>query len=127
MTLEDDLIEANESFYRAMRSGDIPTMIDLWARRRTVSCTHPGRAMLVGREAVMDSWRMILGTKPPAVWPDEPRAVVTGGSAFVLNIERIAGSELMASNGFVREDDHWRMINHQAAYMPTENANDTDG
>lgn len=116
------LMEANNSFYKFMRSGDFPGMEDLWSRRRIVSCTHPGRAMLVGREAVVDSWRMILGANPPAVWPDDPRPVITGKSAFVLNIERIGGSELMASNGFVMEDGEWRMINHQAAYMPAESA-----
>ncbi|MEM7059345.1 MAG: nuclear transport factor 2 family protein [Pseudomonadota bacterium] len=125
MTLEELLMETNNTFYKYMRSGDYPGMADLWARQRTVSCTHPGRAMLVGLDAVLESWRMILGANPPAVWPDHPRAVITGSTAFVLNVERIAGSELMASNGFAIEDGEWRMINHQAAYMPAENASDS--
>lgn len=126
MTPEEQMLEANHSFYKFMRTGDYPGMADLWARRRLVSCTHPGRAMLVGRNAVLDSWRMILGTTPPSVWPDHPMPVVTGQTGFVLNIERISGAELMASNGFVVEDGHWRMINHQAAYMTAENASDAD-
>lgn len=122
----DLLLETNDTFYRLMRAGDYPSMEQLWADRRVVSCTHPGRAMLIGRDAVMDSWRMILGTHPPQVWPDEPRALITGRSAFVLNVERVDGQDLMASNGFVIEHGTWRMINHQAAYMPTESASGAD-
>lgn len=122
MASEEQLMEANNAFYKYMRSGDYPGMAGLWARRRTVSCTHPGRAMLVGLDAVLQSWQMILGTNPPTVWPDHPRAVITGKSAFILNVERVAGSELMASNGFAIEDGEWRMINHQAAYMTAESA-----
>ena len=126
MTPEELLMEANETFYRCMRAGDYHGMAELWARGRDVNCTHPGHDTIIGLEAVLDSWRMILGNQPPPVWPDDPRPVITGNTAFVLNIERIEGSELMASNAFVMEDGEWRMINHQAAYIPAENASDAD-
>lgn len=114
------LIDTNDDFYRIMRSGDLDAMADLWSLRRLISCTHPGRAMLIGRESVMQSWRGILTNNPPSIWPGEPTAVITGTSAFVLNIERVGGSELMASNGYVLEDGQWRMINHQAAFLSAE-------
>ena len=125
MSPEEQLLEANNNFYKFMRSGDYPGMVGLWSNRRTVSCTHPGRAILLGREAVLDSWRMILGNNPPTVWPDHPMPVISGKAAFVLNVERIGGAELMASNGFALEDGEWRMINHQASYMPAENTSDS--
>lgn len=118
MPNEARLIDANDRFYHLMRAGDLDGMAELWARHRLISCTHPGRSMLIGREAVMESWRLILTGNPPSVWAETSRAVLTGKSAFVLTIERIDGSELMASNGFVVEDGAWRMINHQASYMP---------
>lgn len=122
MPNEAQLLEANDLFYQFLRAGDLAAMSDLWARNRLISCTHPGRSMLIGREAVMESWRLILTQNPPSVWPAAPRPVMTGTTAFVLTIERIDGSELMASNGFVVEDGHWRMINHQASYMPAAQA-----
>ena len=115
------VLAANDAFYRAMREGDYAAMDRLWAERRTVTCTHPDWRTLVGRDVVMESWRVILiEHEPPAIWPVEPQAIVTGGTAMVLCMERIGGLELMASNGFVREGRRWRLINHQAAYSPAE-------
>ena len=36
---------------------------------------------------------------------------------MVLCRERIGTVELMASNAWVREDEAWRMVNHQAAHI----------
>ena len=122
MTVNGDVLDANEVFYRLIRTGDYLAMEDLWARYRPISCSHPGGMMLIGREAVMQSWHQILAHDPPAIWPEEQQAVVRGSSAFVLTIERAEGAELMATNGFVLEGGFWRMINHQAIQMPAERA-----
>ncbi len=111
------VLAANDAFYRAMRAGDYRAMDRLWSRRRTVACTHPEWTMLVGRRAVMDGWRSILlDHMPPAIWPSEAHAIVTGTTAMVLCVERVDDLELMASNGFVREGSGWRMLNHQSAH-----------
>ena len=118
-----DVLDTNDAFYRIARAGDYEAMDALWATERQVSCTHPGWTTLTGRRAVMRSWRLLLTQQPaPEVWPDEPQAVVTGETAMVLCIERVAGVELMAANGFVREHGAWRIMNHQAARMPAERA-----
>ena len=41
MTETIAVLDANDAFYRAMREGDLDAMEALWARARTVSCTHP--------------------------------------------------------------------------------------
>ncbi len=116
---ERAILRANEAFYRAMRQGDAEAMDRLWARRAPVRCAHPGRAMLVGREAVMESWRLILSVRPPlAILCEEPHAVLTGGTALVLCVERLDGVALMAVNLYRLEDGDWRMTAHQAAEMP---------
>ena len=115
------VLAANDAFYKAMREGDYAAMDRLWAERRTVTCTHPDWHMLVGRDAVMESWRVILTEhEPPAIWPTEAQAIVTGSTAMVLCTERIDGIELVASNGFVREGLRWRLLNHQSAHAPAE-------
>lgn len=115
------VLAANDAFYKAMREGDYAAMDRLWAERRTVTCTHPDWHMLVGREAVMESWRVILTEhEPPEIWPAEAQAIVTGSTAMVLCTERIGGIELVASNGFVREGLRWRVLNHQSAHAPAE-------
>jgi hypothetical protein len=117
------VLAANDAFYKAMREGDYAAMERLWAERRTVTCTHPDWHMLMGREAVMESWRMILTEhEPPEIWPVDAQAIVTGSTAIVLCGERIGGFELVASNSFVREGRSWRLLNHQAAHAPAEKA-----
>lgn len=122
MSPEDQLTETNDIFYRLMRTGDYGEMLNFWSRQRRICCTHPGHPMLVGRKAVMESWRMILTHNPPLIWPHDPRPVITGSTAFVLTVERIDGAELMASNAYVLEGSHWRMINHQAQHLPAESS-----
>lgn len=115
----DAVLAANAEFYAAMRAGDLAAMDRLWSRHRQVSCAHPGRPAIFGREAVMESWRIVLEDHtPPAIRPVEPHVVVTGATALVLCREDLGHVELMASNAFAREDGEWRMINHQATDMP---------
>lgn len=112
------VLAANAAFYKAMRDGDVAAMDRLWARTRRVTCTHPDWKMLVGRQAVMESWRLILLEHPaPPIWPLEAHAVVTGNHALVLCTERVDGIDLIATNAFVREGECWRMLNHQSAHV----------
>lgn len=118
MTETIAVLDANEAFYRAMREGDVDAMEALWARGRQVSCAHPDGPAIFGRRAVMASWRLILGRRPPDIRPGDPQAIVVGRTAMVLCRETIGSVELMASNAWVREDGAWRMVNHQAEPIP---------
>lgn len=112
------VLDANEAFYLAVREGDLDALEAIWSRVRPVSCIHPGGLTVFGLRAVLASWRLFLAHEPPAIRLDWAQAVVTGETALVLCCERIGTIELMASNGWVREDGAWRMINHQAAHIP---------
>lgn len=115
------VLAANDAFYRAIRAGDYAAMERLWARTRTATCTHPDWRMLVGRRAVLQSWRLILVEhSPPEIWPAEPHAIVTGSTAMVLCAERVDGLELIAVNAFVREFGRWRLLDHQSVCPPEE-------
>lgn len=117
------LLNCNDAFYRAIRRGDYAQMDSLWARVRRVTCTHPGWTLLTGRDAVMDSWRMIITEQdPPQIWPVEPLAVCTGQTGFVVCTEMLDGLKLSACNAFTLEAGAWRLINHQAAQIPMEQA-----
>lgn len=121
--MEQELIDTNEAFYRAIRHGDFETMDELWSRTRSVTCTHPGWTLLSGRTAVMNSWRAILTEQPPVqIWPADPMPIITGGTAMIVCTERLDRTELTASNAFVLEGGAWRLINHQAAQIPLERA-----
>jgi ketosteroid isomerase-like protein len=112
---ETAVLAANEAFYVAFARRDLQAMDGLWARRATVSCIHPGWEPLRGRAEVMASFHAIL-TGPGAPPVKSGRAAVTllGDAAFVICSESIDGAELVATNFFVREDDAWKLVMHQA-------------
>lgn len=111
----DAVLAANLEFYRAFGCGDYVGMDALWARRAAVLCLHPGWAAIEGREAVMDSWRRVLGDPDFRIMCHDERAHVYGDVAIVLCEEELAGGLLAATNVFIREDGTWRMIHHQAS------------
>jgi len=105
----------NEAFYTAFRGRDLLAMHDLWARAAPVSCIHPGWQAIEGREEVMESWRAILGGEgSPDIRCLGAKARLLGETALVVCYEALGGRLLVASNVFVREDETWRLIHHQA-------------
>lgn len=110
-----EVLEANESFYRAFARRDAGAMARVWAERRPVVCIHPGWDVLEGREGVLESWQRILGSgNAPDVRCAVAEAHVHGEVALVTCHEVLEGGRLAATNVFVREDGAWRMVHHQA-------------
>ena len=90
MTERDAVLAANLEFYRAFTNRDLAAMDAVWARRAMVLCIHPGWTPLAGREAVMASWRDILGhPEAPAVMCDDDQAFLYGEVAVVLCEEEL--------------------------------------
>ena len=107
---------ANAEFYRAFQARDVEAMQALWASDAAITCAHPGWPLLVGRTAVLESWRAILagGGAPDSIRCEDPLVHVAGDAAWVLCTEDLGGGVLIATNVFVREANRWRMIHHQA-------------
>ena len=110
---------ANTDFYLAFAGGDLAAMERLWAQRAPVACIHPGWSPLTGRDAVMASWRAILG-RPPAITADVVDVLVLGHAVLVLCREIIGDTVLAVSNLYVSEDGVWRMAHHHAGPSPRE-------
>lgn len=110
---------ANEAFYAAFTNRDLEAMDKVWSPRDTITCIHPGWTALLGREAVMESWRAIL-TNPqsPHINVTGAAATVLGEVAYVVCYEHLIDAVLIATNIFVREDDWWRLVHHQAGTSP---------
>lgn len=114
---EDDVLAANEAFYLAFRDRDADTMERLWAEDEGISCIHPGMRAILGREAVIKSWRGILGhPEAPAIACTDAHAHIFGTSALVTCLEGVAGEvgSLAATNAFVLRDGAWLLVHHQA-------------
>jgi hypothetical protein len=112
---EQEVLFANEAFYRAFADRDFRAMDALWARDCPIACVHPGWGMLAGRREVIESWASLLAN-PRSPTPEcrAPRAFVYGDAAFVICFEELAGNFLVATNVFVREAGAWRLVHHQS-------------
>jgi predicted nuclease with RNAse H fold len=111
----DRVLAANLEFYRAFTTRDMKAMEALWALRLPVSCLHPGWMILRERDAILRSWRDILGNpEAPRVMCHEEDAAIYGEAAIVTCEEDLGTSTLAATNAFAKEDGVWRMVHHQA-------------
>jgi hypothetical protein len=94
MSQRPAILFANDAFYTAFATGDLAAMDAVWARRAPVCCIHPGWTALNDRDAIMESWRGILGAnqtggrtgagrpdKRPGVGGDSVIRPPTGGTA----------------------------------------------
>lgn len=124
---ERAVLAANAAFYRAFAERDVAAMDALWARTVPVACIHPGWHVLDGREAVMASWRGILGGVPPAITWTDAIARVAGTAAFVVCTETLDAGELVATNVFVQEDGAWKMAHHHAGPVASDTEDDESG
>jgi hypothetical protein len=92
-----------------------------------VSCIHPGWPVLIGRDAVLDSWKGILGNSgSERIEFHEARAMVAGDEARVLCIEVLGEMAFAASNWFRRVDGAWLMIHHHASPIALTRDRDED-
>ncbi|HTO96330.1 MAG TPA: nuclear transport factor 2 family protein [Myxococcales bacterium] len=117
---EREVLAANDAFYTAFARRDAQAMETLWAHQAPVACLHPGWEPLVGREAVVESWRRILlgGGAPPSIRCDSAEARVSGDFAWVICREVLPGGALAATNLFIREAGAWRLVHHHASPLP---------
>jgi ketosteroid isomerase-like protein len=119
MSDDDAVLAANRAFYRAFATRDLAAMEALWAEHAPVACIHPGWDALIGRAAVLASWRGILAHETPITCRAE-RVLRLGDSACVICHETVDGGVLIATNVFVREADGWRLVHHQAGGVAAE-------
>jgi ketosteroid isomerase-like protein len=115
---------ANAAFYAAFERLDYDAMAALWARSVQVSCVHPGWDLVLGYEAVMQSWRGIFDGTGEIHFRSEDMQVTAGsGMGWVVSREILSTSvqglpvenTLSTINTFVLEGSAWRIAHHHAA------------
>jgi ketosteroid isomerase-like protein len=128
MSDEDAILAANAAYYRAFSTGDFIAMNRIWAEDG-VSCVHPGWMPLVGRAAVIESYRNILmSPNRVRIAHREDTAIITGDEGRVVCVEIIEGTALLAAtNCWRRVGGGWRMVHHHASpiAMPAEESEPT--
>ena len=118
MSEQEAVLAANRAFYAAFSTRDMAAMEAVWARTASVTCVHPGWAVLFGRADVLASWRRIFGDPDaPDVRLRNARAHMFDDLAYVVCVEDIGGASLVATNIFAPEDGAWKLVHHQAGLM----------
>ncbi len=115
MSDEISLLSANRAYYRAFSDNDLTGMSEIWGED-DISCVHPGWPALIGRDAVLASYRDIL--RNPRQEPIEYRnekTVLSATEGRVFCVEVVGAVALMATNWFRFVDGAWRLIHHQAS------------
>jgi ketosteroid isomerase-like protein len=115
MSDETDILAANAAYYDAFTGGDFAAMSRIWADSQ-VSCIHPGWPVLIGREAILESYREILrNPNQERIEPRNESVMVAGDEARVFCVEFVGGAALATTNMFRRVDGTWRITHHQAS------------
>jgi len=122
--------EAESAFYSAFEMADISLMEAVIADDN-VSCIHPNAMPIIGRQAVMDSWKKILemlseGAFYPEVLHRSVEGDEIGNTATHIVAERIAADHkidaetnlLLTTNVYVRQSNGWRMRVHHSSLPP---------
>ena len=113
--IEQRILFANDAFYAAFTSGDVVAMSNAWVTSYPIVCLHPGARPIFDREEMMRSWEDILSDAGVSELSfHSPEVVITEHAALVIGYEIFGDSALIASNGFILENDAWRMFSHHA-------------
>ena len=124
---EKELQRLNLLFYRCLETLDLACMEGLWLQEDWVRCISPGWDVLVGWEAVRESWEQIFAsTHWIRVTPTAVDIHVLGHTAIVAcseNITTTSDGDLgvavaQATNIFLRTREGWKMVVHHASPAP---------
>ena len=124
---KEEVLEANEKFYLAIKNGDIDQMEDVCIKDASVKCVHPGWPMLHGWDAVAQSWKNIFDSGGPLdIELRDISARISGDSAWVICIEKISfkiGDEVQSgfaqsTNIFKLDGSSWLVALHHASPIP---------
>ena len=121
---EEAVVEANQSFYRAIESLDNADMEAVWDPDPSVTCVHPGWPLMAGREQVLQSWSTIFdNTMVMQFTVRESSVRLAGGWAWVVCTEslrsvvngRVTEATVEAVNIFHNRDGQWLIVHHHGS------------
>ena len=86
---------ANRAFYQAFETLEIKEMEKVWLRAPHIKCVHPGWPALMGRQAILDSYRQILSNPhQDRIEPRNATVMVNGDEARTLDVALKEGDEI---------------------------------
>jgi ketosteroid isomerase-like protein len=123
----EEVVLANERFYRALEALEIERMDDAWLHADWVSCVHPGWPMLTGWKAIRESWERIFKNTETirfelanvGVRIESATAWVTCRESILhLSTSGVSGAAADCTNIYLRTPEGWKMVLHHASAVP---------
>ncbi|MBW4682607.1 MAG: nuclear transport factor 2 family protein [Microcoleus vaginatus WJT46-NPBG5] len=123
---QNEVLAANEAFYRAFEKKDMDAMSAIWSQGIGTLCIHPGRNALRGWKEIRASWESIFkNTNYIEIETEIITADVRNEIAYVVLVEKVlqvsAGrriqAESMATNVFELLGGKWYLIHHHGSPM----------
>ena len=133
---KEDLIKANDRFYRAFEKLDIKELEKLWAHEEYVQCIHPGWSPCLGWKKVRDSWVLIFNhTRAIRFTITGAKAHVKGPFGWVVCFENLESrdgerwikSQVLATNIYELKNGEWLMIHHHGSPIFQDNPATAEG
>lgn len=114
--------EVNETFYRAFQAANAQAMADVWGYGEHVQCIHPLAGCIAGRQAVLESWSLILRGHRVKIQLEDVRIFTTDETALVTCTEIVDGGDskgrIVATNVFEKQKGKWKLLHHHGSPAP---------
>lgn len=124
MSENQELLAANQAFYRAFEKKNIDSLSEICSQGAATICIHPGRDALRGWENIRTSWVTIFkNTNYLEIETDVISTEVSGNLGYVVLIENLSQvvrgrrmeAQSMATNIFEYMGGKWYLIHHHGS------------
>lgn len=114
---------AERAFYTAFEQGSVDAMMAVWADRPDITCVHPLGSMLIGRQAVRESWLQIFLDASPRLFEIETVSTLYSPETAVHTVYETITippngprfPPIIATNAYRRIAGRWYMVLHHAS------------
>jgi len=116
--------EAEAAFYRAFQNLDLELMKQVWSELPEACCLHPGGGLLLGKQAILQSWKAIFSKAERPSMVHRCLQATTLGELSVHQVEELIrpggdpkgkASRVIATNVYRRDRNGWRMLTHHSS------------
>jgi ketosteroid isomerase-like protein len=123
----EEVLKANERFYRALGTRDLGLMESIWVKDERASCVHPGWVMLRGWEAIRQSWESVFDPLDQVeITLSNITVDIKGEVAWVTCIQQLVYvnrnpimiNVAQSTNIFEKHESGWLMVLHHASPIP---------
>lgn len=124
MTPTQDILAANQAFYRSFEKMDIEAMAKVWSKGTSCICIHPGREALRGWDKIRDSWDLIFqNTSRIEIKTTVITTEVNDDLAYTILIENLVQVvadrpvevQTIATNIFERMGSGWYLVHRHSS------------